>query len=192
MRRGFTIVLLLCLAFAATAVAQEKVAEKPKTEVVKDLVEVVLYPGATENSGVAVVSVTNKDVIRSLSLPLGFTCDDASVKIDSLSYVGTRCADYGRKQFKLFPDSNAVMLMVLSGQKDKKYVDLSPGTGEVVKLYLSGKNTFPTKSFAVKPVNLPPNNKLMFVTNGFGRVNPSFVYRVAGKKVAPKPLKKGK
>lgn len=185
MRRLFAVVLVVVLAFSAIAGADQKAAEKTKVAKVLDRVGVVLHPGAAENKVVAVVSATNVNPVRAFSLPLKFVAGSESVKIDSVSFAGTRAANYRLGDYKLYPKRNAVMIMMLSPFKDSTYHDLQPGTGEIARIFLSSKGAFPKDSLRMGPIKLPPDNKLMFVTDALAPVEPLFEYSV--KKDEPKP-----
>ena len=192
MRRCLAAFLTALLVISVAAFADQQTAEKPKVKQIKDRVEVVLHPGAAKNKAVAVVLATNVNLVRSLSLPLKFVAGPDSVWVDSVSFVDTRTANFGIKNYKFYPKRSAVMILTMSLYKDKKYNDLQPGTGEVARIYLSAKGKFPTDSLRVGPVTLPPDNKLMFVTDALAAVEPLFDFRLKEEKPQPPPPKKEK
>jgi len=185
MRRLFAIALIVVLAFSAMAGADQKTAEKTKVLKVQDRVDIVLHPGAAKNKAVAVVSATNVNPIRAFSLPMKFVAGSESVRIDSVSFAGTRAAHYRLADYKLYPKRNAVMIMMLSPFKDSANQDLQPGTGEIARIFMSAKGEFPKDSLRMGPIKLPPDNKLMFVTDALAPVEPLFEYRL--KKEEPEP-----
>lgn len=179
MRRGFVIALIALLVVAAGAGAQDKVAKKPET--LKDHVVVVLQPGADTYHAVAVLSAANVNPARVLSFPLKWDAGEVAVKFDSISYAGTRVAHFENKPHTLFPDRNAVLMLMLAPFADKKYGDLPPGSGEIARIYFSCKEEFPLATFQIGPVKLPPENKLMYVTDMFVGIEPAFDFKHAGK-----------
>jgi len=190
MRRIFGVLLIVILTVSVTGFADDKAADTGKSEKMNDKIEVVLQPGVDKNHAVAEVTATNVNPLRILSIPLKYAAGEEKIKVDSVSYVDTRAEYFERKNDSLYPARQAVLVMLMSPFKDKKYLDLQPGSGVVARIYFAAKGTFPMDKFQVAPVTLPPNNKFMYVTDAITGAEPSFVYRVAGQEeTAPKKKK---
>jgi hypothetical protein len=182
MRRVLAIVLIVMLAVSVTATAEDKTAAKEKSEKLTDFVEIVLHPGADKSHAVAEVTAGNVNPLRVLSLPFKFGAGDQKIRVDSISFAGTRVEYFDQKHDTLYEKRSALLMLLLAPNKDKKYLDLQPGAGIVARIYFSAKDTFPMDAFQMAPVTLPPNNKFMYVTEVFAGAEPSFAFRVAGAK----------
>jgi hypothetical protein len=175
------------LLVTAAAWADQDVAKKP--EKLQDQVWVVLHPGAEKNQAVAVLSAANVNPGRVLSFPLKYVAGEESIQFDSISYVGTRVEHFTTKAHTLFPKRDALlMIMMAPYTAETGITNLEPGTGEIARIYFSSKGNFPLDSFRIGPVKLPPDNKLMFVTDTFTGVEPTFEFRL--EKAAAKKLVK--
>jgi len=190
MRRILGVLLVVILTASVTGLADDKVADTSKSETSADKIEVTLLPGADKNHAVAEVVATNVNPLRILSIPLKYAAGEEKIRVDSVSYVNTRAEYFERKKDSLYAARNAILVLLMSPFKDKKYEDLQPGSGVVARIYFSAKGTFPMDKFQLAPITLPPNNKFMYVTDAIAGAEPSFVYRVAGQEeTAPKKKK---
>jgi len=180
MRRIFGVLLIVILTVSVTGFADDKAADKGKSEKLSDKIEIVLHPGADKNHAVAEVTAANVNPLRIISIPLKYVAGGEKIKVDSVSYIDTRAEYFERKNDSLYTERHAILVMLMSPFKDKKYHDLQPGSGVVARIYFSAKGTFPVDKFQMAPVTLPPNNKFMYVTDAITGAEPSFVYRVAG------------
>jgi len=179
MRLSIVFALIALVILAAGAAAQDTVAKKP--EALVDRVTVVLEPGAAKNQAVAVISATNVNPARVLSFPLKYDAGETAIKFDSITYAGSRVEHFKTKAHTLFPDRNAVLIMMLAPYVDNKCMDLTPGYGEIARIHFSSKSDFPLTAFQIGPVKLPPENKLLYVTDTFVGVEPAFDFKAAGK-----------
>lgn len=179
MRRGFVFALIALFVITAGAGAQDKVAKQP--ELLKDQVIVELHQGADKNHAVATLFAANVNPARVLSFPLKWGAGDITVKFDSIGYAGTRVQHFENKPHTLFPDRNAVLLLMLAPFADKTYRDLPPGSGEIARIHFSCAQEFPLAAFQIGPVKLPPENKLMYVTDQFIGIEPAFEFKHAEK-----------
>lgn len=188
MRRGIAFVLITLLVVTAAAWADKDVAQKP--EKLQDRVQVVLRPGAAENQAVAVLSAANVNPGRVLSFPLKYGAGEESVQFDSISYAGTRVEYFKTKTHTHFAERNALLMIMIAPHTPDGYANLKPGAGEIARIYFSSKGKFPLNSFRVDPVTLPPDNKLMYVTDTFVGVEPAFEFQLAGGKAGAETLVK--
>ena len=188
MRRILAVALIALFAISAIAGAEDKPAEKPKVKDVIDHLGVVLHPSADQNKAVAVISATNVNPVRAFSIPLKFTAGETPIWIDSVSYVDTRAGYFTEKKYHVDTEKSTIFIFMMRSVGDKKHSDLTPGTGEITRLYFGCKSKFPTEKFRMGPVTTPPKNTLMFVTDALAKAEPIFEYRIAGQKPAPKAL----
>lgn len=176
MRRVIAFVLVWLMLGIGLALADQPVAPQPK---VANLVEVIVAPGAETDQAVATVRFANKAPARIVSIPLEFKAEGKQVWLDSVSFAGTRVEHFKLKDHTFFPERNAVLLLMSAPRTSEGYQDLEPSAGSVAKLYLGSKGDFPLKTLTLRTVDLPPGNKLMYVTDGYRGETPEFTYRLA-------------
>jgi hypothetical protein len=187
MRRAIAFVVVALLLVAGTAVAQQGMPAKPK---MADRVEVTLAPGAKNTQAVATVTLANAQPARIVSIPFEFKAEGHDVWLDSVSYEGTRVQEFKLRNHTFYPDRSAVLLLMSAPRTSEGYQDLEPSAGAVAHVFLGSEGAFPLKALKVQAVDLPPGNKLMYVTGDFTGVTPEFMYRLADDEGATKSAAK--
>ncbi len=177
MRRVIAFVMFFSLLLTGVALADTPVAPKPK---MGNMIEVVIAPGAAEDQAVATVTLANSKPARIVSIPLEFAAEGTDVWLDSVSFAGSRVEHFKLKNHTFYPEHSAVLLLMSAPRTSDGYQDLEPSAGTVATLYLGSEGTFPMGKLAFRAVDLPPGNKLMYVTDGYRGETPEFSFRLAG------------
>jgi len=137
-----------------------------KTDTVKLVVETI-----NPAKWVITAYVWNDEDIAALDIPLKYTAGVAKLKVDSVSYVGTRMATFAQKYNQV---DTLAQTMHFGGfayvGSDKP--PMQPGGGEVAKVYISAIGDKKPGAFAIDTTTVAPNNSLMLVDKNAKIITP--------------------
>ncbi|GAB4321587.1 MAG: hypothetical protein Kow0074_12640 [Candidatus Zixiibacteriota bacterium] len=141
-----------------------------------DKVTAYLVPGGASESAVLELWMSNVNNVLALCLPFKFAAGDSLI-FDSLVTRGGRAQDFAIVK-PVFRPENQTLLINLMWAKDTTYEapPIPPGSGPLMRVYLSTPYPFPMKDFQMASVQLPPQNVLMFVTESLNSVTPDFEF----------------
>lgn len=183
-------VLLVAVAMAAgwfpAALAEEKGELQNK-------ITAFVEQGASESEGVVTLWMANVNPVVGVTLPFKFTPGGDSLHLDSLFVDCGRAAHFMASQPK-YDEANQTLLVAMILRLDSlTTIDdaVPPGDGLLARMYFTGKPSFPVDKFRIAAIQLPPENKLMYVIKTANSVLPDFeVVRQAAP--AWPPAEKGK
>lgn len=147
-----SLILLLTLALAGTLSAQEKQAPtaNKQTQAVKQASTDIQSAKKTnvcysENIEVAKgtsfpvkVFVTNIDTLAGMQVPIYYRSENVDLKCDSVTFKGSRCANFALNDFKIEPKGKTVYFAFIAQTDPSKDVPpLVPGDGQVATLWFT-------------------------------------------------------
>jgi len=107
-------------------------------------------------------SIWNDEDLAAIDIPIKYTAGISRLKIDSISYTGTRMENFAQKYN---PTDTANQTMHFGGfaymGPDKP--PMPPGSGEVARIYISAMGDKKPGVFAVDTCFMAPNSTLMLV-----------------------------
>ena len=167
------VTLLLPVWLLQTAVAAD---EKGKTEL-KDRVTAYVEQGATEKEGVVTLWMSNVNPVVGLTLPFKFAPGSDSLSLDSVrASDGRAAALHGPpSQYKSENQTYLQNLLILFDSAGANPDPIPPGEGLLMRFYFSAEKQFPLKRFEMAAVQLPPQNRLLYVTDIARSILPEFV-----------------
>lgn len=165
--------LLTPIMLLQTSVA---VGQKEKEEL-KNRVTAYIDRGATDKDGVVTLWLSNVNPLAGMTLPFKFAPGSDSIILDSVHNSVGRAATFRGPPPK-YRQENQTYLQNLLIPIDSAGADLDPippGEGLLMRLFFSSETQFPLKRFEMAAVQLPPQNRLLYVTDIARTVLPEFV-----------------
>ena len=150
--------------------------EKEKKEL-RNRVTAYVDKGATDKDGVVTLWMSNVNPVAGITLPLKFAPGSDSVSLDSVRISDGRAASFYGPPAK-YRSENQTYLQNLLIRIDSTGAGLDPippGEGLLMRFYFSSEKQFPLKRFEMAAVQLPPQNRLLYVTDIARTVLPEFV-----------------
>ncbi len=162
------------LAIAVVLSAHSVWAESAKEA--QNKITAYLTPGASDKQAVITIWMANANPVIGITLPFKFSVGEDTLRLDSLEVAGGRVAGFimTPPQFKT---AGSTFLMNMISPVDSTTRKTSPipvGEGAVMWLYVRTDGKFPLDKFRMASVQLPPQNVLLYVTDAYANVNPSF------------------
>ena len=116
--------------------------------------------------------VFNDENIAGIDIPIKYTAGIAKLKVDSVSFIGTRMENFDMKST---PIDTAGQMMRFGGlaYMSPNKPPMKPGNGEIARIYIStigGKKPGP---FAVDTTTFPPAVKMMLVDENAKPLTPA-------------------
>lgn len=143
------------LALAGTALAQEDAIGKTDT--------VTLVVDSPEpGKWVISASIWNDEDLAAIDIPIKYTAGIAPLKIDSVSYAGTRMEFFAQK-YNPIDTANQTMHFGGFAYMGPDKPPMAPGSGEVARIYISAAGDKKPGVFAVDTCFMAPNSTLMLV-----------------------------
>jgi hypothetical protein len=143
-----------------------------------DKMTAYIEEGQTKNEAVVTLWMTNSDPIAGITLPLKFAPGAGAIKLDSLLTKNGLAAGFHATPPQ-YVEKNQTLLMNLLVLVDSTTTladAIPPGQGMLAQLFFSAKGKFPFASFEIAAVQLPPENRLLFVTTIAESKLPEFVF----------------
>lgn len=134
-----------------------------------------LSSGPSEKQAVVTLWMANVNPVGAICLPFKLAAPD-SFALDSLVVKPYRAGTFHMAPPKYDRDKQTLLVNMLRADDSvKAKTGLIPvGEGVLATLHLSSKGRFPMADFKIAPVQLPPENVLMYVTDTFNSVLPEF------------------
>lgn len=128
--------------------------------------------------------VWNDEEIAAIDIPIRYTAGIARVKVDSVSYTGTRMQDFAVKQN---PVEDTLQIMHFGGfaYMGPNKPPMPAGSGEVARIYFSAVGGRKPELFAADTTTAPPNNTLMLVDKNAKIIIPAL--KIIDKQPTAKP-----
>lgn len=165
----------LCLGLALPSESWSQSKGAPAKEPLNS-VTAFLTPGATDREAVVTLWMSNVNPVGAITLPLKFAAGDKPFALDSLVTKPHRAGSFQMAPPKYEKDKQTLLVNMLR-QTDsvKAKTGLIPvGEGILATLHFSSDGKFPLGDFQIAAVQLPPENVLLYVTDTFNSVLPTF------------------
>ena len=161
-------------ALAAMMMAQIGWAQTSKEP--QNKVTAYLAPGASDKQAVIAIWMTNATPVIGITLPFKFSAGDDTLRLDSVWTAGGRAARFiaTPPQFKTANQTFLVNMIWATDSTTRKPVPIPSGEGAIMWLSVHTDGKFPMDKLRMVAVQLPPENVLLFVTDAYATVNPSF------------------
>lgn len=84
------------------------------------------------------VVLTNEDTLSGMQIPLDLDMSDLGLRVDSVSFVGSRCENFLEQFYRVYEDQDKVFIyLVESANPELDSSPLLPGTGPIATIYLT-------------------------------------------------------
>ncbi len=165
-KRVLLLISLLCAISIGSAVAQEDPLGK---------IDTVTFYHEKIDDGKWLVSahVWNDEYLAAISISMKFTAGVSKIKVDSVSYTGTRTEYFAQKYNPVDEENQTVLIGGLAYMGADK-PPMSPGEGEVARVYLSAVDPKKADVLAVDTIYKEPNGTLMLVDKDAKTIRPAF------------------
>lgn len=107
-------------------------------------------------------SIWNDEDLAAIDIPIKYTAGITRLKIDSISYAGTRMETFAQK-YNPIDTANQTMHFGGFAYMGPDKPPLAPGSGEIARIYISAYGDKKPEVFAVDTCFMAPNSSLMLV-----------------------------
>lgn len=138
-----------------------------------------LSAGANDSSAVLTLWMSNVNPVIGVTLPLKFVPGDSVMHLDSALFTNGVVGPFLSLGPRYTP-KNQSLLVNFRRHPDstKANVGAIPvGHGLIGQLFFSSKKQFPMQAFMAAAIKLPPEARLMYVTDTYNSVLPEFVFK---------------
>lgn len=146
-----------------------------------DTVTLVVEP-LEAGKWVVIAHVWNDEEIGGVDIPIKYTAGVAALRVDSVSYAGTRMESFARQYHQV---DTAGQMMHFGGfpYMAPDQPPMPAGSGEMARVYISVANDKSPGAFAVDTTTMKPNNTLMLVDKNAKSIIPALkiIYSEKGK-----------
>ena len=165
--------------FLISAMAVAIMTSSAWAEANKDLqnkVTAYITPGATDKQAVITLWMANVNPVVGLTLPFKFSAGTDTLRLDSILTIGGRAANFimTKPQFKTAEQTFLVNMVWSVDSTTRKAAPIPSGEGPVIWMFVHTDGKFPVDKLRMASVQLPPENVLLYVTDVYATVNPSF------------------
>ncbi|MCP4567095.1 MAG: hypothetical protein GY841_05905 [FCB group bacterium] len=117
--------------------------------------------------------VFNDENIAAIDIPIKYTAGIAKLKVDSVSFVGTRMENFDMKNSPIDTTGQMMRFGGIAYMSPKK-PPMPPGNGEIARIYISAVGDKKPGPFAVDTTTYPPNAvKMMLVDENAKTIIPA-------------------
>jgi hypothetical protein len=84
------------------------------------------------------VTLSNQDTLSGLQIPLDLHLSKLGIRVDSVSFVGSRCAHFYELSSRVLPEQDRLFIMMIESA-DPTLISspLMPGSGKIATIYIS-------------------------------------------------------
>jgi len=135
-----------------------------------------LTPGATDKQAVITLWMTNAAPVIGITLPFKFSAGNDTLRLDSAWTTGGRASGFlaTPPQFSAANQTFLVNMIWKADSTTRKPTPIPAGEGAIMWLCVHTEGKFPMDKLRMASVQLPPENVLLFVTDSYATVNPTF------------------
>jgi len=152
------LIVVLVLGLWGVLAAEEKAAPKDQNVCYVESVEI--------NKGTSFpvkVNVSNVDTLAGMQVPIYYRSEDIEIKCDSVSFIGSRCANFGLSDYKIEPVGKTVYFaFIYMVDPNQEVAPLLPGDGLVATLWFTAPDDIKSGKLALEsgPNAFLPNPKI--------------------------------
>jgi hypothetical protein len=183
--------------FLISAVAVTLMTSSTWAAASKDLqnkVTAYVTPGTTDKQAVITLWMANVNPVLGLTLPFKFSAGTDTLRLDSILTIGGRAANFimTKPLFKASEQTFLVNMVWSVESTTHKAAPIPAGEGPLMWMFVHTDGKFPVDELRMATIQLPPENVLIYVTDAYATVNPSFELVHKAPPASGKAAKSGK